>query len=111
MEPCTRTGKSNQFSYSKNNMVIQQIYLAESKTNLYLRGVDFEKSVIYFNGKPAKLLRSEHFQIDGQTVVTEQFHFSLEFLLNFLAENDAIDENGVVLKSVIKPDIEPCLKV
>ena len=79
---------------SVNVKCIQQVYIGNG-TSIYLRGVDWEKKRLYFNGKPTKLFRDEFFEIeDGKTVVTEQFFFPVQFLSQFLADNGAINAKG-----------------
>lgn len=72
---------------------VQMIALPDNNC-LFLRGIDFDKGRIYFNGKPTQLLREEHFEIDGEMVITEQFYFPTAILEKWMFDNDAIGENG-----------------
>ena len=47
-------------------------------------------------GQPAKLKRVENFNIENKEVVTDSFHFPLWYLIKWLKESGAIDENNVL---------------
>lgn len=65
---------------------------------LFLTGVlfrDGKSGFVRFNGRPIKLAREEHFDIEGTDVITEQFHFPFWFLQRFLEVNDFVVEGAV----------------
>ena len=47
-------------------------------------------------GQPAKLKRVDNFNIENKEVVTNSFHFPLLYLIKWLKESGAIDENNVL---------------
>jgi len=90
--------------------VIQQVYLAEAGCSIYIKGIKPDKDNEYsdeitLNGNPTRLERKERYHIDGSMLVTDNYHISMDFIINFLQANGCIGqkEDGkryVVLKEV-----------
>lgn len=90
--------------------VIQQVYLAESGSSIYIKGIKPDKENEYsgeitINGNPTRLERKERYHIDGSMLVTDNYHIPMDFIINFLQANNCVEqkEDGkmyVVLKEV-----------
>ena len=77
---------------------IQMIRL-ESGSYMTLQEIMFNSSTsgkLKFCANPISLRREELFNIEGDMVVTESFHFPIPYLIQWLKENDSIDENNVI---------------
>ena len=62
---------------------------------IFLRGVNFDKHEVTLNGNPTKLTRVEKFMIqDNNQVITESYHFPIEYLMMLCSLNDAIDKDN-----------------
>lgn len=78
---------------------VQMIFLSDTESYLFLQEIRFDssnKGRIRFNGNPVKLLREESFLIEGEEVITEQYHFPIAYLSNWLHLNKCIDEKGQI---------------
>ena len=82
-----------------NNITIKQVYIPSANCSIYLKEILFESNSsgkIRFNGKPTKLFREEHFEIEDRHVVTDNFYFDIQELLDWLISNNSITEKGEV---------------
>jgi len=72
---------------------IQMIRL-ESGSYMSLQEIMFTgptSGKLRFCANPVALRREEFFNIEGEQVITESFHFPIQFLFQWLAANDSID--------------------
>lgn len=86
--------------------VIQQVYLAESGSSIYIKGIKPDKENEYsgtLNGNPTRLERKERYHISNGMLVTDSYHIPMEFIISFLQANGCVQEGGksyVVLREV-----------
>lgn len=79
---------------------VQMAIDVNSRERIFLRGIDLEKGILYFNGVPSTLRREEKFYIDGNYVLTDQFCFSLDYLNKWLNENEAFDSDNQAISII-----------
>lgn len=64
---------------------------------IFLRAVNFKTNEIILNGNPTKLTRKEKFIVEGKQVITDNYHFPIDFLYKLCIDNHCIDEDGNLL--------------
>ena len=77
--------------------VIQQVYLAESGSSIYIKGIKPDKENEYsgeitLNGNPTRLERKERYHISNGMLVTDSYHIPMEFIISFLQANGCVQE-------------------
>lgn len=75
--------------------VIQQVYLAESGSSIYIKGIKPDKENEYsgeitLNGNPTRLERKERYHISNGMLVTDSYHIPMEFIISFLQANGCV---------------------
>ena len=86
---------------------IQMIRL-ESGSYMALHEVMFTSSTggkLRFCANPVILRREEIFNIEGAQVITESFHFPIQFLFQWLDSNGAIDKETNAVRNIGFEDI------
>lgn len=79
--------------------VIQQVYLAESGSSIYIKGIKPDKENEYsgeitLNGNPTRLERKE------------RYHIPMEFIISFLQANGCVQEGEDGKSYVVLREVE-----
>lgn len=91
--------------------VIQQVYLAESGSSIYIKGIKPDKENEYsgeitLNGNPTRLERKERYHISNGMLVTDSYHIPMEFIISFLQANGCVQEGEDGQSYVVLREVE-----
>ena len=91
--------------------VIQQVYLAESGSSIYIKGIKPDKENEYsgeitLNGNPTRLERKERYHISNGMLVTDSYHIPMEFISSFLQANGCVQEGEDGKSYVVLREVE-----
>ena len=91
--------------------VIQQVYLAESGSSIYIKGIKPDKENEYsgeitLNGNPTRLERKERYHISNGMLVTDSYHIPMEFIISFLQANGCVQEGADGKSYVVLREVE-----